>query len=111
MRFALGTALQRAVGPAFPWGTFAVNMLGCLLIGIVAELVRVKADWHGNMRLFLMVGILGGFTTFSSFGYETMTLIQAGKWLAALGNAAGQLLLGLLFVALGFYLTHHFSAN
>lgn len=110
-RFVLSSALQRAAGPAFPWGTLAVNMIGCLLVGIAAELIRVRVDWHSNVRLFLIVGILGGFTTFSSFGYETLSLIQSEKYLEAIGNAAGQVLGGVLLVALGFYITHHFTTS
>ncbi len=110
-RFLLGTAIQRATGPGFPWGTFAINMLGCLFAGVVAELIRVRPEWQGNMRLFLMVGILGGFTTFSSFGYETVALLQSGKFLEAMLNAGGQLILGLALVALGFYVTHHFTTG
>lgn len=110
-RYLLGSAVQRAIGPDFPWGTLAVNMIGCLLVGVVAELIRVHVDWHGNVRLFLVVGILGGFTTFSSFGYETMALIQSGKYLAAFANAAGQSLFGILLVAIGFYVTHHFTTS
>lgn len=110
-RYLLGSAIQRATGPDFPWGTLAVNMIGCLLVGVAAELIRLHVDWHGNVRLFLIVGILGGFTTFSSFGYETMALIQAGKYLPAFANAVGQSLFGILFVALGFYVTHHFTTS
>lgn len=108
-RFVLGTAVQKASAAGFPWGTFVVNMLGCLLVGVIAELIRVRVDWQGHVRLFLVVGILGGFTTFSSFGYETVALIQSGKLMDGLLNAFGQLILGLIFVALGLYATHHFT--
>jgi fluoride exporter len=110
-RFAMSTAIQRAIGTGFPWGTFAVNMLGCFLVGVIAELIRVRVDWQGNVRLFLMVGILGGFTTFSAYGWETLALMQSGKYMAALSNAVGQVAVGVFFVAAGFYLTHHFTSQ
>lgn len=110
-RFAMITAIQRAVGTGFPWGTFAVNMLGCFLVGIIAELVRVRVDWQANVRLFLMVGVLGGFTTFSAFGWETLALMQSGKYMEALSNAIGQVAVGVFCVAAGFYLAHHFTAQ
>ena len=79
-------------------------MIGCLLIGFIAQLSEARALFSPEMRIFLMVGILGGFTTFSSFGYETVQLIRDGEYLLALGNAAGQLILGLVMVWLGFVL-------
>lgn len=88
----------------FPIGTFFVNMVGCFLIGLIAQLAETKTALGGDVRLFLTVGVLGGFTTFSSFGYETVQLIKDGEiWLALL-NAFGQLALGLIFVWLGIVL-------
>ncbi|MBX9942142.1 MAG: fluoride efflux transporter CrcB [Candidatus Obscuribacterales bacterium] len=85
----------------FPIGTFFVNMVGCFFIGLIAQLAETKTALGGDVRLFLTVGVLGGFTTFSSFGYETVQLIKDGEiWLALL-NAFGQLALGLVFVWLG----------
>lgn len=110
-RFWLGAAIQRLPGPDFPRGTFVVNIIGCLLAGVVAELVRVQPACQGNVRLFLMVGILGGFTTFSTFGYETLALFQAGKVAAAGINAVGQVLVGLLMVSVGYYLTHRLTGG
>lgn len=98
-KFAAG--LSGSVSFVFPVGTFLVNMIGCFLIGFIAQMAETRAFLQGDTRLFLTVGILGGFTTFSSFGYETMALIRDGEMLLALGNAAGQLILGLFFVWLG----------
>lgn len=100
-RYLLGGWLQLQLGNGFPWGTFAVNALGSLLIGLVFGLARTKAIASGT-TLFLAVGVLGGFTTFSTFSYETLRLITNGNLGASMLNAAGQLSVGLLAVYLGF---------
>mgnify|MGYP002814654153 FL=1 len=86
---------------AFPTGTFMVNVLGCVAVGVVAGLTVDRSSLTTNARLFLMVGVCGGFTTFSAFGYETLRLIESGElWRAGL-NAGGQLLTGLAGVWAG----------
>ena len=102
LRHLLGGAAQafsRSV--TFPWGTFAVNVSGCFVIGLLAGLAEERGVPSGNVRTFLFVGVLGGYTTFSSFGNETINLLRGGEALAAAANAGGQLVLGLLAVALG----------
>lgn len=99
-RYLLGGWIQSRLGPDFPWGTFIVNVSGCLLIGAVLGLVE-RGALPGEARLFLAVGILGGYTTFSTFGYETLKLLEGGETAAALLNAFGQLALGLAAVYLG----------
>jgi CrcB protein len=101
MRYFCSTAMLRAFGPSFPFGTFTVNMIGCLLIGLIAHLAETRSYLSQEMRTFLVVGILGGYTTFSSFGYETVTLLRDGHLTLALLNAGGQLVLGLVCVWLG----------
>ena len=91
LRYLIGGWVVSRLGPDFPWGTFIVNISGCLLIGAVLGLVEHGA-LSGGARLFLAVGVLGGYTTFSTFGYEL---------LAAASNAFGQLALGLVAVYLG----------
>lgn len=86
----------------FPLATFAVNMVGCLLIGVVAYLATERAIIPAHFKLLLTVGFLGGFTTFSSFGFETFDLIRNGHYGFAIGNAVAQLVLGTLGVWLGF---------
>ena len=76
-------------------------MMGCLLIGILGQLAESKGLFTGEMRLFLFVGILGGYTTFSSFGFETFQLLRDGQMLYAIANAGLQVVLGLLCVWLG----------
>jgi fluoride exporter len=88
------------LGAGFPWGTFFVNVTGSFLIGIVLVLVE-RGTLPAEARLFLAVGILGGYTTFSSFTYETLQLLNGGDVVPVLFNTLGQLLIGLLAVYLG----------
>jgi len=82
----------------FPFGTLAVNVVGCLLIGGLAGLSDARGVLGGNSRIFLFAGVLGGFTTFSAFGYETLTLLRNGYVAGAIGNVALQVALGLAAV-------------
>ncbi len=86
---------------SFPWGTFAVNVLGCLLIGFLSQLAEGRGFLTEATRSLLIVGFLGGFTTFSAFGNETFNLLREGQPLLSFGNAAGQLLACLAAVWLG----------
>ncbi|MBR9918007.1 fluoride efflux transporter CrcB [bacterium] len=88
----------------FPYGTYFVNMIGCLLIGFLLALFAVKNWGNEELRLFIFVGILGGFTTFSTFANDSFLLFKEGEVLLGLANAGGQILLGLLFVWLGYSL-------
>lgn len=100
LRYLLGGLIASRLGPDFPWGTFIVNVSGCLLIGAVLGLVE-RGALPAEARLFLAVGVLGGYTTFSTFGYETFRLLEGGELLPAALNAFGQLALGLVGVYLG----------
>lgn len=100
-RYALGTRLQKAFPGPFPIGTFTVNALGCLAIGFVAALGFERAALSPEARVFLMVGILGGFTTFSSFAYETLGLVSIGDAVRAAFYVAASVAAGLVGVWLG----------
>lgn len=101
-RFLMGPAVQRLTnGWLFPIGTFSVNMLGCFLIGLLGQLAETKGVFQAETRLFIFVGLLGGFTTFSSYAFETMALIRDGQFFAAAANAVLQVILGLVCVWLG----------
>ncbi len=103
-RWGLASWVQRMWGGAFPMGTWAANMLGCLLIGLVFALVEARPDLPPHVRLFLMVGLLGAFTTFSTFGHETLDLLRGGSWWLALLNVLGSVTVGLLAVMAGRWL-------
>ena len=82
-RWGLSMWIGLRTGGSFPWGTFAVNALGCLLIGIVAAAIEKQALVSPVARVAIIVGFLGGFTTFSSFALEGFALASNGKWLLA----------------------------
>ena len=86
----------------FPFETAAANLLGCLLIGFLAGLFEIKSWGNPEFRLFIFVGILGGFTTFSTFSHETFLLFENGKLFLSLANLGIQVVFGLAFVWLGY---------
>jgi CrcB protein len=102
-RFALSKWVHTLTGTGFPMGTFIVNMTGCFLIGILAALFE-KWLLPPNLRLFVFVGFLGGFTTFSSFGLESFNLAKEMEIRYLLFNVLGSNILGILLVAAGFLL-------
>jgi len=77
-RYGLVTHLQSSPLTGFPYGTLAVNLIGCLVIGVLSSTLADTTGTRADLKLALMVGVLGGFTTFSSFGLETVTLLQTG---------------------------------
>lgn len=93
-RYGVGVLALRLVGSGYPWGTFAINVLGAFLMGVVAETFALKAGLSQPLRLFLTTGILGGFTTFSTYALETALLQQRGELGAALAYALGSLIIG-----------------
>jgi len=102
-RYLVGGWVQGlARGSSFPYGTFAVNMLGCLVIGLLGGLAEHRSALSPEMRLLLMVGLLGGFTTFSSFSYESLGLVRDGQTVAALLNMSLQVIIGFGAVLVGY---------
>jgi fluoride exporter len=100
-RYAMATALQRSLPGSFPVGTFAVNLLGCFAIGVVGALGLERAAISPEARIFIMVGILGGFTTFSSFAWESLGLLTVRDLLRASLYVGGSVFCGLLGAFLG----------
>jgi len=96
VRYTLGGAIVRLKGTAtFPYETLVVNVLGCLAIGFLASLAETRGLFSSTTRAFLFIGLLGGFTTFSSFGYETVQLLRDGQANSAAWSVVSQVLLGL----------------
>jgi len=85
----------------FPYGTLVVNIVGCFLMGIFSYITEINLGLTSQMRLFLMIGLLGSFTTFSTFGNETINLLLNQRTLASLINIGGHIFLGLLSVLIG----------
>lgn len=110
LRYGLSIWVYRALdNPWFPYGTLAVNLLGCAVIGFLSGLAEARAGFTPEARLFLFVGVLGGFTTFSSFALETFALARDGQDLAVLANIGSQVGLGLFAVWLGSAAAHAFG--
>ena len=105
-RYLVVRSLQSSLHTAFPWGTLAVNVSGCLLIGLLFGLAEGRNWLTPNLRALLSVGFLGGFTTFSALGYETIALFRDGLVAQAVANVALQFLVGLAAVALGLGISH-----
>ena len=104
-RYGISGLVQRSAAlSSFPYGTLAVNMLGCLLIGIAVGLVDSRQAFGPDFKLFVVVGLLGGFTTWSTFGYETLTLLREAESLRATANVAIHVMLGLVLVWTGYAL-------
>ena len=101
LRFALAGWVDQRLGPPFPWGTLAVNLTGCFAVGLVATLADEGGWLSREARLFLVPGVLGGFTTFSTFGLESWRALAEGQPGVALGNAAASVLGGLVAVVAG----------
>jgi CrcB protein len=101
-RYGVGLLAERSLGSHFAYGTLLVNVLGCLALGFLLELDRGSTLVTHPMRLLLAVGFLGAFTTFSTFGYETLRYLQVGASHLALINVSANLLLGLGAVWLGY---------
>ncbi|MFA6450307.1 MAG: CrcB family protein [bacterium] len=85
-RYGLVGIVQRGFGQSFPWGTLAVNIIGCLLAGLVWTLAEERNIISGEMRLIVLIGFMGAFTTFSSLILETTGLMKDTEWLRAMGN-------------------------
>jgi fluoride exporter len=102
-RYFLSGVVAHAFGETFPWGTLIVNVTGSFVIGFFGTLTGPDGRLlvGGTTRQFVMVGICGGFTTFSSFSLQTLSLMNDGEWLQAGGNVVGSVALCLFFVWLG----------
>jgi len=101
LRYTLGTWIMAKYGGRFPLGTFLINVSGAFLIGLLMTVLTERTHPHPNWRLFLVVGVLGGYTTFSSFEYETYQAVRDGARAMGLLYVTGSVLAGYLAVWLG----------
>jgi CrcB protein len=102
-RYATGVYVGRWLGTAFPWGTLAINIIGSFLIGAFAESFALRWDATPSTRVFLVVGICGGYTTFSTFSLDIVTLINRGEFLAAGAYIAASVVLGVAALYAGLH--------
>jgi len=113
---AIGTLLRYGIqlvtlerwGGAFPYGTLFINLTGCFFLGLFGQITLNKMLVSPDVRIAIAVGFLGGFTTFSSFGWETAKLLETGEWLRASTYVAASVFVGLLFSAAGIRLANRF---
>jgi CrcB protein len=99
----LWICLGGAAGPGFPWGTLAVNVIGSFLLGLIMQVSLSTGLLSPTLRLGLTTGVMGGFTTYSTFNYETLQLCQRNEWLPAFANLAATLLGCLAVGVLGIF--------
>lgn len=108
-RYLVGVGAGRLLGPDFPWGTMIVNISGSLVMGVFIELLALRLDGSENVRLFVAVGILGGFTTLSSFSLDTIVLFERGATVAAAAYVAGSIVLSLAALVAGLQIVRAFA--
>ncbi len=101
LRYYVGLGSVRLMGPNFPWGTLTVNVVGCFVIGVFAEMIARRFDASTELRLLLITGFLGGFTTFSAFSLDAITLFERGEILAGGIYIAASVGLSMLAVIAG----------
>ena len=107
-RYLLGGWIAERYGTSFPYGTMVINVSGSFIIGFFLVLISERFIVHPNWRLFFAIGFLGGYTTFSTFSFESITLIQGGSWWLGLANIVGSVVLGLVAVLTGMALARLF---
>ncbi|MBI5473459.1 MAG: fluoride efflux transporter CrcB [Ignavibacteriae bacterium] len=100
-RYWMQGVVYALFGSGFPYGTLSVNVIGSLLIGLLMSVFEVRFVVQPMLRVFLTIGVLGGFTTFSSFSYETMALLRDGSYALGLLNVAGSVILCLAATWIG----------
>ena len=103
LRYVVAGAIQSAAWPGYPWGIFVVNITGGLAMGLIVELSALKLQMSPEMRAFLTTGILGGYTTFSTFSLDSVLLIERGQYASAVTYVVGSTVLSILAVFAGMW--------
>jgi fluoride exporter len=103
-RYWIGNIVARKLGASFPYGTLIINITGSLLLGFFLTLATERLLVDPRWRLLIAVGFLGAYTTFSTYTYESLSLIQSGQWVLGIFNSIGSVILGVGAVGLGIYL-------
>ena len=109
-RYYLSLAVQQRLGADFPWGTLLVNVTGSLLLGFLMRYALATPSFSAEMRLLLTTGFCGGYTTFSTFSYETVMLLEDGRYERAGAYVAGSLIVAMVATAFGFILAQELIA-
>jgi len=108
LRYGIQGFVQVGTGGTFPWGTLLINLTGCFLLGLIGQItlnrMMISPDW----RVAITVGFFGGYTTFSSFGWETAKMLEDGEWLPATGYVAASVVIGLLLSVAGIRMANRF---
>jgi len=107
-RYAVQMTMQTRTGLAFPYGTLLVNLTGCFLLGLIGQLMLTRSPIAPEWRVAIAVGFFGGYTTFSSFGWETAKMMEAGEWARASAYVGASVAAGLLLTVVGIRLANRF---
>ncbi len=107
-RYGLQGLVQTSMGTTFPYGTLLINLTGCLLLGFLGQLTLNRLLISSDLRIAIAVGFFGGYTTFSSFGWETAKMLEDGEWLRATTYVTASVFAGLLFSVAGIRLANRF---
>ncbi len=107
-RYGLQGLVQIRMGTTFPYGTLLINLTGCFLLGLIGQLTLNRLLISSDMRLAVAVGFFGGYTTFSSFGWETAKMLEDGEWLRAATYVATSVFVGLFLSVAGIHLANKF---
>ncbi|HSC44455.1 MAG TPA: fluoride efflux transporter CrcB [Candidatus Acidoferrum sp.] len=107
-RYGLQGVVQVRTGGTYPYGTLLINLSGCLLLGFIGQLMLNRMLISSELRIAIAVGFFGGYTTFSSFGWETAKMLEDGEWLRATSYVAASVLAGLLLSVAGIRLANRF---
>jgi CrcB protein len=108
LRYLISTYMKNICGQGFPWGTLAVNLLGCFIIGILFAAFSKHSATDNAWYLLLTTGVCGGFTTFSTFANESVQMLQQGNTAGFGGYVVASIILGFLLIALGYWLVSKF---